>query len=117
MAKDTGSKKNSRKKLLEAARKHLDALQAVGLSSATLNKFETALKGVEGKSSGPNAAAQTLIQDIRREVAEVQAAIRKEFPNNTSFQAIFKAAEPVPQDPRGVLAIGRLIAKEAPDYA
>src|SRR5437870_5627102 len=115
MARDT-SKKGSRRKLLDLARKNLDALQAVGLSAITLDKFETALKGLESKG-GPNAAAQVLIKDIQREAGEVQAAIRKEFPNNASFQSIFRAGEGMPQDPRGVLSLGRLIAKEAPDYA
>ena len=119
MAKDTAKKSSgsSRRKLLDAARQHRDALKGAGLSMTVLDRFETSLKGLENKTGEPNVAAQTLIKDIQREAAEVQAAIRKEFSGNTSFLAVFKAGEPVPQEPRAVLALGRLIAKEAPDYA
>jgi hypothetical protein len=50
-------------------------------------------------------------------VGEIQAAVKKEFPGNASFQSIFKANEPMPQGAREVLALGRLTAKEAPDFA
>lgn len=113
--KASAAKPLTGKKLLEAARKHQDALQAQGLSSTVLDRYETALKGLESK--GPSAAAQTLVKELQRETAEVQAAIRKEFPGNASFQSVFKAGEPMPSDPRAVLALGRLVAREAPDYS
>jgi hypothetical protein len=103
------------KKLLDAARKHQDALQAQGLSSTVLDRYAISLKGLESK--GPNPAAQTLIKDLQREAGEVQAAIRKEFPGNASFHSVFQAGEPVPSEPRAVLALGRLVLKEAPDYS
>jgi hypothetical protein len=62
-------------------------------------------------------AAQTLVVELGRVIGEVQAAIRKEFHGNTSFQAAFKASEPLPEDPAEMLALGRHIAKEMPDYA
>ena len=109
------AKKNPRK-LLDAAKKHQDALQAAGLSAAVIERYENALKGVE--SGGKiNPAATVLVKDLQKEADEFQAAMRKEFPGNASFQAVFKANEPVPQEAREVLATGRLIAKEAPDYA
>jgi hypothetical protein len=106
-----------RRKLLEAVRKHQDALQAAGLSPALVDKYENALRVIESQGKQPGAAVQVLVHDLKREVAEVQAAIKKEFPGNTSFQAIFKAQEPMPDAPREVLALARLIAKEAPDFA
>ncbi len=115
MAKDT--KKGARRKLLETARRHEQALQAAGLPAGALDRFESALKGVEAQAKGPSPAAQVLIRDVKREVDEVQAAIRKEFPGNASFQAVFKANEPMPPEPREVLALGRLVAREAPEYA
>src|SRR5205085_1195284 len=74
-------------------------------------------KGLDSQGKEINPAAQVLVRDVRREVGEIQAAVKKEFPGNASFQGIFKAQEPVPADPREVLALGRLIAKEAPDFA
>ena len=62
-------------------------------------------------------AASTLVAELGRVVGEVQAAIRKEFHGNTSFQAVFKAGEPLPTDPAEMLALGRLLAREMPDYA
>ncbi len=103
------------KKLLDVARKHQDALQAQGLSSTVLDRYETSLKGLESK--GPNPAAQTLIKDLQGEAGEIQAAIRKEFPGNASFQSVFKADDPMPSEPHAVLALGRLVVKEAPDYS
>jgi hypothetical protein len=114
--KEAQAKKPSGRKLLEAARKHMDALQAKGMSSTVLDRYEVALKGLESKG-GPNPAAQTLIKDVQREAGAIQAAIRKEFPGNASFLSVFKANEPVPQDAREVLALGRLVVKEAPDYS
>ena len=113
MAKD----KKSRRKLLEAVRKHQDALQAGGLSPALVDKYENALKVIESQGKEPGAAVQVLVHDIQREVQENQAAVKKEFPGNASFQSIFKAQEPTPQAPREVLGLGRLIAKEAPEFA
>jgi hypothetical protein len=113
MAKDA---KKSRKKLLEAAKKHQDALQAAGLSATVIDKYENALKGVEAQGK-ISPAATVLVKDLQKEVDEFQSAMRKEFPGNASFLAVFKANEPVPQEARDVLATGRIIAKEAPDYA
>lgn len=62
-------------------------------------------------------AVQTLVAELGRVVGEVQAAIRKEFHGNTSFQAAFKAQEPLPEDALELLALGRLVAREMPDYA
>ena len=113
MAKD----KKAKRKLLEAVRKHQDALQAGGLSPALIDKYENAIKVVESQGKEPGATVQVLVHDIQREVEEIQAAVKKEFPGNASFQSIFKAQEPTPQAPREVLGLGRLIAKEAPDFA
>jgi hypothetical protein len=65
----------------------------------------------------PNPAAQTLVAELGRVVGEVQAAIRKEFPGNASFQSVFKAGEPLPEDAHEMLALSRLVAREMPDYA
>jgi hypothetical protein len=109
--------KKSRRKLLEAARKHQDALQAAGLSVTVIERYENALKGIESAGKGPSPAAQVLVKDIQQEAGEIQAAMRKEFPGNAQFQSVFKANEPMPSGMREVLALGRLMAKEAPDYA
>ena len=109
--------KKSRRKLLDAARKHQDALQAAGLSVTVIDRYENALKGVESSGKGPSPAAQVLVKDIQRDAGEIQAAVRKEFPGNAQFQSVFKANEPMPTGVREVLALGRLMAKEAPDYA
>lgn len=113
MAKD----KKTKRKLLEAARKHQDVLQAAGLSAAMVDKYENALKVIDSQGKEPGAAVQVLVQDLQREVSEIQSAVKKEFPGNASFQAIFKAQEKMPTSPREVLALGQLIAKEAPDFA
>jgi hypothetical protein len=113
MAKD----KKSKRKLLDAARKNQDALQAAGLHATVIDKYENSLKVLDAQGKEPGAAAQVLVHDIRREVEEIQAAVKKEFPGNASFQGIFKAQEPLPKEPREVLALGRLIAKEAPEFA
>jgi hypothetical protein len=102
--------------LLEAAREHQDALVAAGLPTQVLDNLETALRGMAAGGQ-PGPAAQVLIRDLSREVGEIQAAVRKEFPGNASFQSVFKAAAPVPADPRELLALGRLVAREAPDYS
>jgi hypothetical protein len=112
------TKKPARKKsILEAARKHQDALQAAGLSGTVIDRYENGLKGMESQGKDPNPAAQTLIHELGRVVGEVQAAMRKEFPGNASFQSVFKADEPQPKDARELLALGRLVAREMPDYA
>ncbi|HUJ29095.1 MAG TPA: hypothetical protein VLW85_23905 [Myxococcales bacterium] len=108
--------KKTPRKLLDAARRHQDALQAAGLSGSVIDKYENALKGVDA-GSRISPAATVLVKDLHKEVDEFQAAMRKEFPGNASFQAVFKANEPIPEDARDVLAVGRIIAKEAPDYA
>jgi hypothetical protein len=116
MAKEKKSG-GGRRKLLEAARRHQDALQAAGLHAPVIDKYENALKVLEAKGKEIGAAVQVLIKDLQSEVTEIQAAVKKEFPGNASFQSIFKAQEPMPTSPREVLALGRLIAKEMPDYA
>jgi len=113
MAKD----KKAKRKLLEAVRKHQDALQAAGLSAATVDKYENGLRVLDAQGKEPGAAVQVLVQDLQREVGEIQSAVKKEFPGNPSFQTIFKAQDPMPTSPREVLALGRLIAQEAPDFA
>jgi hypothetical protein len=116
MAKDKKAG-GAKRKLLEAAREHIDALQAGGLSATVIDKYENALKVIDSQGKEPGAAVQVLVHDLRLEVGEIQAAVKKEFPGNSSFQAIFKAQEPMPSSPREVLALGRLIAREAPDFA
>jgi hypothetical protein len=113
MAKD----KKSKKKILEAARKHQDALQAAGLHAPVIDKYENSLKVLDAQGKEPGAAVQVLVKDLTAEVGEVQTAVRKEFPGNASFQSIFKAQEPMPKAPREVLALARLVAREAPDFA
>src|SRR5437764_1468910 len=99
------------------------AINASGLGlnamsdAALVDKYENALKVIESQGKEPGAAVQVLVHDIQREVQEIQAAVKKEFPGNASFQSIFKAQEPTPQAPREVLGLGRLIAKEAPEFA
>jgi hypothetical protein len=116
MAKDK-KRGGSRRKLLEAARKHQDALQAAGLSTTVIDKYETVLKGLQAQGKGPSPAAQVLIKNIQQETGEIQAAVRKEFPGNAQFQSVFQADKPMPNEAREVLVLGRLVAKEAPDYA
>jgi len=113
----TAKKENLGRRLLEAARKHQDALQSAGLNSTLIDKYETALKGIESTGKELNAASQTLVKDIARAAGEFQGAMRKEFPNNTSFQAFFKAHLPLPTDPHELLALARDIAKQAGDFS
>lgn len=113
-AKAEGGAKSG-KKLLQAARAHQDTLFTAGLHVAVIDKFEQALRGLE-TAGKPNAAAQTLVIEVQKSVAEYQNAIRKDFPSNLSFQAFFKANEPMPTDPYAVLALGREVAKQAPDF-
>jgi hypothetical protein len=113
------AKKSSKsaRKLLDAARKYQNELQAKGLSAVVIDRYENALSGIENESKGPNPAAQVLMKDIAKEVGEFQQAIRKEFPSNAGFQAFFKANEPVPSDARGILAVARQVVQEAPNFA
>jgi hypothetical protein len=104
------------KGLLETARAHQDALLAAGLPGQVLDDLENALRALAA-GDRPGPAAQVLIRDLGREVGEIQAAVRKEFPGNAAFQSVFKAGEPVPEEPRQLLALGRLVAREAPDYS
>jgi|GEM_PF-1384675 len=108
------AKSGGKNKLLEAAQKHQGAL---GLHPSTIERYEAALQRSEKRTDEPNPAAQTLMRDIRNEAGEVQAAIRKEFPGSESFQSIFKANQPQPTEARKILDLGRLIAKEAPDFS
>lgn len=104
-------------RLLDAAREHQDELQAAGLSPQILESYEQALRGVARQGRLPSAAVEVLARDVQREVGEVQAAIRKEFSGNPSFQSVFAADKPMPAAPREVLALGRRVAREAPDFA
>jgi hypothetical protein len=102
--------------LLDLARRHEEALVAAGLSPAVLDDLESALRRIE--SGGHiGSAAEVLVRDVRGEVSEIQAAVRKEFPTNEKFQAVFKANEAVPEGPKQLLAVARLIVREAPSYA
>src|SRR5438067_9872729 len=114
MAKD---KKGGKRKILDAARKHQDALMAAGLHENVIDKYENLLRVLDEKGKELGAAAQVLVKDLQDEVGEIQAAVKKEFPGNASFQSIFKAQEPMPKGAREVLALGRHVAKEAPDFA
>jgi hypothetical protein len=102
--------------LLAVAREHQEALVAAGLPAQVLENLETALRGIAAGGQ-PGPAAQVLIRDVRREVGEIQAAVRKEFPGNAAFQSVFKADAPVPDEPGELLALARLVAREAPDYS
>jgi len=103
--------------LLDAARKHQEALQAAGLSASAVERYEAALRGLDFRRKPLAGTAQVLVRDVQREVEEFQAAIRKEFPGNPSFHALFRAQEPMPSGPREVLALGRQVARNAPEYA
>jgi hypothetical protein len=115
-AKKKSASKSSGQGLLDAARAHQDALLAAGLPPHVLDDLEKALRTLAARDR-PGPAAQVLIRDLGREVGEIQAAVRKEFPGNATFQSVFKAGEPIPEGPRELLALGLLIAREAPDYA
>jgi hypothetical protein len=108
--------RKARRKLLQAARNHQDALQAAGLSATIIDRYENALKGVEAQGK-ISPAATVLVRDLTKELEEFRAAMRKEFPGNSSFLSVFKANEPMPQEARDVLALGRQVAKEAPEFA
>src|SRR5207237_1368114 len=90
--------------------------EAVKEGDLTEDDGKKALEEVQaqGKISG---AAEVLVKDIQREAAEFQAAMKKEFPGNAAFLGAFKAQEPMPKEPREVLALGRHIASEAPGFA
>jgi hypothetical protein len=102
--------------LLELARRHENALLAAGLSRAVLDDLESALRRVES-GNHVGGAVEVLVRDVRAEVSEIQAAVRKEFPTNEAFQAVFEANGPVPEKAGQLLALARLIAREAPAYA
>jgi hypothetical protein len=110
------SKPDKARGLLELAREHEEALVAAGLPSETLQSLDSALRAM---SPGGSLAGtpRVLMTEIAREVSEIQAAVRKEFPANETFQSAFKANEPVPGEPRQLLALARLVAREAPDYS
>jgi hypothetical protein len=110
------SKSGGGRSLLEAARAHQDALLAAGLPAQVLDDLDNALRGLAA-GDRPGPAAQVLIRDVGREVGEIQAAVRKEFPGNEAFQSVFKAGEPIPSEAGQLLALGRLVAREAPDYS
>jgi len=103
--------------LLDAARDHQEALEAAGLPAGVVERYETAVRGLEWQARPLSATARVLVRDIQREVEEFQAAIRKEFSGDVSFQSVFKAHQPMPDDPRDVLALGRHVGREAPDHA
>ena len=96
-------RKRPQRRLLDAAREYQDALEAAGLPPRAIESYEVALRGVESQARAIGGATQVLVREIQREVEE--------------FQAVFKAHEPIPQEPRELLALGRAIVKEAPDYA
>jgi hypothetical protein len=103
--------------LLDAARDHQEALEAAGLPAGVVERYEAALRGLEWQGRPLSAVAQMLVRDIQREVEEFQAAIRKEFSGDVSFQSVFKAHEPMPEEPRELLALGRHVGREAPLHA
>jgi hypothetical protein len=107
--------------LVEAARLHQDELLLAGLHVASIDRLAVAAKGLEAAAQAPgeapNAAIVVLDRDIRAVVGEFQSAIRREFPSNASFQAFFRAQEPLPDEPRALLALGRELVKVAPDFA
>ena len=105
------AKPAGKKSLLDLAREHEDELLAAGLPAHVLDDLEVALRG-RASGSRPSPAAQVLMRDLQREVGEIQAAIRKEFPGNAAFQSVFKADSPLPSDPPRLLALGRLVARE-----
>ena len=102
--------------LLELAREHEEALVAAGLPSETLHSLDFALRALSSRGSLA-ATPRVLMREIEREVSAIQAAVRKEFPASEPAQAVFKANEPVPTEPRQLLALARLVAREAPDYS
>ena len=110
-------RKKPQRTLLAEARTHQERLEAAGLPAGALERYENALRGMAMQARESSPTTQVLVRDIQREVEEFQAAIRKEFPGNASFQGIFKAGEPQPSQPREVLALGRLVAREAPQFA
>lgn len=99
--------------LLDAARTHEEALHAHGLPATALERYENALRGLALQAREWEPPAQVLVRDIQREVEEFQAAIRKEFPGDAALHLTFRAQERMPQGAREVLALGRLVAREA----
>ena len=82
-----------------------------------IDRYENGLKGVDRAARSRARRRRPWCRSLAASVGEVQAAIRKEFAGNASFQSVFKAGEPQPKDPREMLALGRLVAREMPDYA
>jgi hypothetical protein len=80
-------------------------------------QYESALRRRDAQGDAISAAAQVLLRDLAGEIEEFQAAIRKEFPGNPAFHAIFAANEPMPTEPRAIVGLGQRVADEAPDYA
>jgi hypothetical protein len=112
-----GRRRTKPRRLLDAARQHQDALEAAGLPPRAIESYELALRGLQTQARASAGAARVLVREIQREVEELQAAIRKEFPADAALQAAFKAREPIPAVPREVLALGRHMAGKAPAYA
>ncbi|HTO97519.1 MAG TPA: hypothetical protein VMK66_10790 [Myxococcales bacterium] len=99
--------------LLDAARAHEETLQAHGLAATALERYENALRGLRLSAGESTPQAQVLVRDVQREVEEFQAAIRKEFPGDEALHLAFRARERMPRGAREVLALGRLVAREA----
>jgi hypothetical protein len=110
-------RKKPQRTLLAEARTHQERLEAAGLPAGALERYENALRGMAMQARESSPKTQVLVRDIQREVEEFQAAIRKEFPGNASFQQAFKAQDPMPGSAREVLALGRHVAREATGFA
>src|SRR4051812_32186961 len=100
MARDAARRSTAaaRKKLAEAARDHEDALRAAGLPAGAIDRYEALVRVLGGKPRPESTAAQVLVPEVQREVSAIQAAVRKEFPGNAAFQAVFRAGEAVPEE-------------------
>ena len=116
MGRKRDNKSGKAQTLLALAREHESELLAAGLSSGVLDSLESALRAIASPGA-IGGTSRVLIREVEREVAEIQAAVRKEFPGNEGFQAVFKANANLPTEPRQLLALARLVAHEAPDYS
>jgi len=116
MGRKRESRPDKAQALLELAREHEEALVAAGLPSETLDSLDSALRAMSPRGSLAERS-RVLMREIEREVSEIQAAVRKEFPANETVQAVFKANESVPTQPRQLLALARLVVREAPDHS
>ena len=103
--------------LLDAARTHQETLQAHGLADTALERYENALRGLRLSARESAPQPQVLVRDVQREVEEFQAAVRKEFPGDAALHQAFRAHERMPQGAREVLALGRLVGREAASCA